>query len=251
MINKNQVITYLAGIPLHFYPYKDRHGTQSGLVLYFIYSYFISYFNSYYRRFHMPLSHCSSGKNKYQHKRFIVITINEIRNQGIIRVSSLQSHALSTKKKKNFPQGWVLQTHIGTPSIACTSHCMSSHCMSSHCLVIESLSHIIGATLSLNVGGGSLVSPRMAPQGSQALKNRERQEACPQEKCKGDASFISLAPVISVTCWRANETRKGNCACEPENRRDNQEDKGGKSMVEASKVNRRNGQIDDNEQAPD
>lgn len=121
----------------------------------------------------------------------------------------------------------------------------------SHCLVVESLLHIAGATFSLNVGGGGLVSPRVAPQGSQALKNRERQETCPQEKCKGDASFISLAPVISVTGWRANETRKGNRACEPEDRRDNQEDKGGKSMVEASKVNRRNGQIDDNEQAPD
>lgn len=129
MINKNQVITYLAGIPLHFYPYQDRHGTQSGLVLYFIYSYFISYFNSYYRRFHMPLSHCSSGKNKYQHKRFIVITINEIRNQGIIRVSSLQSHALSTKKKKISPRAGCYKPisarhpshahHIACRHIAC------------------------------------------------------------------------------------------------------------------------------------
>lgn len=91
----------------------------------------------------------------------------------------------------------------------------------------------------------------MAPHGSQALKNRERQETCPQEECKGNASLIGLAPAISVACWRANETRKSNGTCKPENRRKNQQDKGDKRVVEASKVKRRNGQIDENEQAPD
>lgn len=99
MIDKNRIVIYFAEISLHFYPYQDRHGARSGLILYFIYSCSISYFNSYCRRFDMPLSHYSSGKNKYQHKSFIVVTIDGIRNQGIIRVSSLQSHALSTKKK--------------------------------------------------------------------------------------------------------------------------------------------------------
>lgn len=91
----------------------------------------------------------------------------------------------------------------------------------------------------------------MAPHGSQALKNRERQETCPQEKCKGNTSFTSLAPVVSVACRRANETRKCNSTCKPEDRRNNQEDKGNEGVVEASKVKRRDGQIDENEQAPD
>lgn len=91
----------------------------------------------------------------------------------------------------------------------------------------------------------------MAPHGGQALKNGERQETSPQEKCKGNAGFIGLAPAISVAGWRANETRKGNGTCKPENRRKDQQDKGDKSVVEASKVDGRDGQVDENEQAPD
>lgn len=91
----------------------------------------------------------------------------------------------------------------------------------------------------------------MTSQGSQALKNGECQETSPQEECKSNTSFISLAPAISVACWRANETGKSNGTCKPENRRKDQQAKGDKSVVEASKVDGRNGQVDENEQAPD
>lgn len=91
----------------------------------------------------------------------------------------------------------------------------------------------------------------MAPHGSQALENGERQETSPQEECKGNAGFIGLAPAISVTCWCANETGKSNGTCKPKNRCKDQQDKGAKSVVEASKVDGCNGQIDENEQAPD
>lgn len=106
-------------------------------------------------------------------------------------------------------------------------------------------------TCCLNGGGGGLVSARMAPQGSQALKNCERQETCPQEECKGNAGLIGLAPAISVACWRTNEARKSNGACKPEDRCEDQQAKGDKSVVEAGHVHGRNGQIDQNEQAPD
>lgn len=91
----------------------------------------------------------------------------------------------------------------------------------------------------------------MAPQGTQTLKHGECQETCPQEECKSNAGFIGLAPAISVACWRTDVARKGNGTCEPEDGREDQQAKGDKSVVEASKVERRNGQIDENEQTPD
>lgn len=91
----------------------------------------------------------------------------------------------------------------------------------------------------------------MAPHGGQALENGERQETCPQEEGKGNAGFVGLAPAISVACWCADEARKGNGTREPEDCREHQQGKGGESVVEASKVDGRDGQVDENEQAPD
>lgn len=91
----------------------------------------------------------------------------------------------------------------------------------------------------------------MAPQGGQALENRERQESRPQEEPKRDSGLRRLAKGVSVARGDSNKGGHGDRTGKPENSRNDQEDKRHKSMVEARQVKRRDGQVDEDQQAPD
>lgn len=91
----------------------------------------------------------------------------------------------------------------------------------------------------------------MAPQGGEALENRETQESCPQEESERDSRLRGLTEGVSVACGDSNKGSHGDGTGEPENSRNDQEDKCYKSMVEACKVKWRDGQVDEDQQAPD
>lgn len=91
----------------------------------------------------------------------------------------------------------------------------------------------------------------MTPQGSQALENRKTQESSPQEESEGDSGLRGLAKGVSVARGDSNKGSHGDRTGKPEDSRNNQEDKRYKSMVEARKVKWRNGQVDEDQQAPD
>lgn len=101
--------------------------------------------------------------------------------------------------------------------------------------------HVSSPILGLHIRGRSLVSPRVAPQGGQALENRQSQEARPNEESKSDCGLRALAEGDAVALGHADEGGHGNRAREPENRRDDENDKCDKSMVEASSVKGRQG----------
>lgn len=81
----------------------------------------------------------------------------------------------------------------------------------------------------------------MAPQGGQALKNRQSQEARPDEEAESDSGLRALAESDAVALWHADEGGHGNRAREPEDGRNDEQDKRNEGMVEASRVERRKG----------
>lgn len=101
------------------------------------------------------------------------------------------------------------------------------------------MSHL--AFPALNVRGRSLVSPGVAPQGGQALKNCQAQESRPDKEAKSHCGLRALAERVAVALGDADEGGHGNRAREPEDGRNDENDECCESMVQASSVQRREG----------
>lgn len=101
------------------------------------------------------------------------------------------------------------------------------------------------------LGGVGVGSMATGSHVSQALHDSQASKDGPDEEAKGDGSLGGLAGGRSVAVGDANPGSHGNGAGKPEDGGDNQQAEGDDVVVEACGKERRQGQVEQDEDGPD